>query len=473
MIVDEFGRPVRITLTDGRIIEADAEISAISYINDSDDRKISSGPFNYLIVSGKCGSADQSRIKQVVSVELDLLVQLKRVCDKHSIHFFMIYGTLLGAVRHGGVIPDDDDIDVALMREDYDRLMSLESEFSGKYFLQTNNNDACFFGGYAKLRNKETTAVHEMNRWSQCCEGVSIDIFPIDEGYSDGIREWIKSKRICYYQRLMYAWAYGEARNYRDMPLLIWKGYKYLGKFLGKEYIVKGLHKAFVSSNHNAKSPLGIYTHYISGKIAKHYEKEWFNEYVQLQYENLVLDAPAGYKNILIRKYGKDYMSVQMFDDTVKLRHGLYDVERPYTEYQGHVATAFSHLPRGKKIALIGDAALCAEYIKRHGVEHKPEYWIECATVEVEFTLSEELRLALDSIPRRQVDDIQPGNTEDLFFFACGFDYIKMAEIMRKCGYNDYFYFHYDAQWLRSSNPSRQARQYFAAFDVDNETVKE
>lgn len=98
MIVDEFGRPVRITLSDGRIIEADAEISAISYINDSDDRKISSEPFNYLIVNGKCGSADQSSIKQVVSVELDLLEQLKRVCDKHIILFYDLGNTSWGSV---------------------------------------------------------------------------------------------------------------------------------------------------------------------------------------------------------------------------------------------------------------------------------------------------------------------------------------------------------------------------------------
>lgn len=112
----------------------------------------------------------------------------------------MICGTLLGAVRYGGRIPGDDDIDVALLREDYNKLLEYSDEFFGEYFLQTPWNDNCFYGGYLKLRNTNTTAIHPQNWWVDCCEGIGIDIFPLDSGYKNNILENGKKREYFYYK---------------------------------------------------------------------------------------------------------------------------------------------------------------------------------------------------------------------------------------------------------------------------------
>ena len=82
-----------------------------------------------------------SEMKKVWAVELDLLNEFARVCDKYRLKWFAHAGTMLGAVRHHGFIPWDDDIDVVMPREDYERLCSIgSSEFSRPYFFQNEGH---------------------------------------------------------------------------------------------------------------------------------------------------------------------------------------------------------------------------------------------------------------------------------------------------------------------------------------------
>lgn len=126
------------------------------------------------------------RRKEVWAVELDLLVQLDRVCKKHGIRYFCDGGTVLGAVRHGGFIPWDDDIDVIMSRTEYEKLNAVApAEFRHPYFWQTNETDPGSARGHAQLRNSDTTAILKMEmhrglplfRFNQ---GIFVDVFPFD-----------------------------------------------------------------------------------------------------------------------------------------------------------------------------------------------------------------------------------------------------------------------------------------------------
>lgn len=88
--------------------------------------------------------------KKIWAIELDLLIQFDKICKKHGLIYFLIGGTLLGAVRHHGFIPWDDDLDVAMPRKDYDLLMQLKDEFSEPYFLQTPYTDEGYYYSYNK-----------------------------------------------------------------------------------------------------------------------------------------------------------------------------------------------------------------------------------------------------------------------------------------------------------------------------------
>lgn len=456
MFIDEAGNRVKIVLEDGSELNTDLKVADIR-IEGTSGKIFSSGPFDYVMIKGFNADRDQELLRQVLDIQMELLRKLKRVCDENGLKLFMMYGTLLGAVRHGGIIPGDDDIDVALLREDYDKLMNLADQFKGKYFLQTPDSDSGFFGGYSKLRNRETTAINSQNQWADCCEGIGIDIFPIDSGFSWAILEYIKEKRICFYQRMLYAKAYGDARNYLDMPLLVWKGYKYLGKLFSKERLNTGIKNAFMSGDGNSDSPMGIYAHYTKGKKSMKFSPKIFENEVMMKYEDLELLAPGGYKNILRAKYGAEFMKLPIPSEEPRHRHGFYDVEHPYTDYKKHFDSRFSKLPKEKEIILIGDPLICFEYIKRHSGAYPAGCMIVYRTVNADLHKYEAQDYGIQQKPLHELKEM---DFKKVFPFLCGFDYRKLWRLMRETGCEDYFFFHYDTTWMLTSDPEKEAYKY-------------
>lgn len=100
----------------------------------------------------ECGYTVKHDMKELWAVELDLLNELLKCCKKQNIRVFAAFGTLIGAVRHNGFIPWDDDIDVWMLREDYNRFLRT-ADFSDPYFLQTEETDIGFSRAFARLRN--------------------------------------------------------------------------------------------------------------------------------------------------------------------------------------------------------------------------------------------------------------------------------------------------------------------------------
>ena len=110
-----------------------------------------------------------------------LLDTFDGVCRKYNLRYTLCGGSLLGAIRHNGFIPWDDDLDVAMMREDYDKLLSLpKSEFKEPYFLQTPETDPGYYKTFVKLRNSNTTEIPHKDAIFHYNHGVFLDIFPLD-----------------------------------------------------------------------------------------------------------------------------------------------------------------------------------------------------------------------------------------------------------------------------------------------------
>ena len=117
-------------------------------------------PEDFLNEEVRSGFTVTRKMKEVWAVELDLLAQFDRVCRKHAIHYVASGGTLLGAIRHHGFIPWDDDIDLMVSRSDYDKLCAVAAqEFGQPYFFQTEYADPGFMRGFARLRNSATAGI--------------------------------------------------------------------------------------------------------------------------------------------------------------------------------------------------------------------------------------------------------------------------------------------------------------------------
>lgn len=138
-------------------------------------------PSDFLEQEVRSGYTVKAEMKKVWAVELDLLQELFRVCHKYKLTIWADGGTLLGAVRHKGFIPWDDDIDLVMPRSDYDKLQSVAAEeFEHPYFFQTIHTDPYYTNRFAKLRNSDTMARTATQTSYRCNCGIFIDIFPLD-----------------------------------------------------------------------------------------------------------------------------------------------------------------------------------------------------------------------------------------------------------------------------------------------------
>ena len=143
--------------------------------------------------------APPNGMKEVWAVQIDLLKRLLDVCNKHKLKIWVDCGTLLGTIRHQGYIPWDDDIDMAMLREDYDKLIAIgEKEFQHPYFLQSGYVEE-FNRGFARLRNSNTTGTMSCDIEQKFNLGLFIDIFVYD-AIPDELRNLIKLQRK--YRRL-------------------------------------------------------------------------------------------------------------------------------------------------------------------------------------------------------------------------------------------------------------------------------
>lgn len=110
---------------------------------------------------------------------LEILLYVDSICKEHNIQYWLSSGTLLGAARHGGFIPWDDDLDIEMLKEDYDRFLAL-FEDNEKYVIQTRNNDDYYLLPFAKIRDKHTIISEYGNNSNYKHRGLFIDIFCLE-----------------------------------------------------------------------------------------------------------------------------------------------------------------------------------------------------------------------------------------------------------------------------------------------------
>ena len=126
---------------------------------------------------------DDNKIKELQKIEFDMLECFIEICEKENLTYFVLGGTTLGSVRHKGFIPWDDDVDVGMPREDYDKFLNIAHNYLPEnYFLQSHLTDRNYPLNFAKIRNSSTTLIENQYRNIKMNHGVYIDVFPLD-GY--------------------------------------------------------------------------------------------------------------------------------------------------------------------------------------------------------------------------------------------------------------------------------------------------
>ena len=150
---------------------------------------------------------DRETLRRIQLIQLDMLKEVDRICRKLGIRYNIIAGTLLGAVRNGGFIPWDDDADVAMLRDEYDRFVTAcRVELNtDKYYFQDHTVTPGYRWGYGKLRRKDSVFLRENQEMMPYEQGIFMDIFPLDSVPDKYIPRALKNAECFCVRKTLYS----------------------------------------------------------------------------------------------------------------------------------------------------------------------------------------------------------------------------------------------------------------------------
>lgn len=297
-------------------------------------------PQDFFEEETRCDYVVSKKMKEVWGVELDLLNEIIRVCKKHDIKYCVIGGTLLGAVRHDGFIPWDDDIDIMLSRKDYQKLCEVaEKEFSKPYFFQTMQTDFGF-RPFARLRNSETTGIQrrEVGCKIPYNQGIWVDIFPYDN-LPDDPKLRKKYIRNIYKIRYKAAVIHNTTLGYKKGQTKGIKGivkdtFSPVLKWIFDKYRIPNVYyrkweKEVQKYNDVKTKEIGMMFFYRDDEFCI-WDADLFKNMTELPFEMLMVSAPLRYEEVLSKTYGnwREYVVGTCL-------HGdmFFDTNKSYKEY--------------------------------------------------------------------------------------------------------------------------------------------
>jgi lipopolysaccharide cholinephosphotransferase len=251
----------------------------------------------------------------IQKIELGILDYVVDICEKNNLRYYLAGGTLLGAIRHKGFIPWDNDIDISLPRTDYDKLMMLleNNNNQGQYKMLkfTEHGDYAF--PYCKVVDNRTYVV-EVFGWTHSDDfGVNIDIFPIDglgNDKSNGIKLWKPIRIKCYGITLT-------AASYKNLSLYSkfkWVCFKILyGNSEREKCFENEIDKLRKNSFDNSMYVISTFGVRREKEVI---EKECFAQSIDVKFEERYYKAPIGYDRYLKQMYG-DYMELPPVDERI------------------------------------------------------------------------------------------------------------------------------------------------------------
>ena len=273
--------------------------------------------------------------KKVWWIQMDLLKVFDAICKKYDLRWYPDGGVLIGVIRHKGFIPWDDDVDVCMPREDYDKFLEIcPKEISYPYFLQTPLTDNDCYMYWSSLRNSDTTGNRESCMSTRQNNGIAIDIIPM---------EGCENSYFLYKMRRQPLRIASVICNTYVNEFNMSKSAVTLRKILRKMKInYRKIYKRL--EKHNSKHPMSKYEKctqtliadpmvYGKGGLKRVIQyKEDYATTIDMPFENMTLPVPCGYDRILTNYYG-DYMAFPPLDKRQGKHDMVFEPDVPYKEY--------------------------------------------------------------------------------------------------------------------------------------------
>ncbi|NLJ57895.1 MAG: LicD family protein [Tissierellia bacterium] len=264
-------------------------------------------------------------LRKVQLVQLEILNEFDRICKMNNLPYQLFSGSLLGAVRHKGFIPWDDDVDVCMLRKDYNRFLKIcREELDESYFLQTHETDKEYIHSFARIRKNNTFALQHYYSNVDMHHGIFIDVFPLDNILPNTILGKLQYFAIYILRKLKFIKI--KALHSNNIYKKIVERILY---YLLKPFKMNTINKietkiACMFENRNTKfstclteGEKDVYYRYIV-------ENDEFYDIVQMEFEGHLFPAPRDYHKILTRNFN-DYMSLPPIEER-KPHHGIIEV---------------------------------------------------------------------------------------------------------------------------------------------------
>lgn len=298
-----------------------------------------------------------SAVKQAWAAELQVLSEIDRICRKYDIPYFADWGTLLGAVRHGGFIPWDDDLDLTMKRADYERFLQVaERELPEGYAVFTYEKHPDFWSFLARVVAKNRICFEEkhLREFHGFPYIAGVDLFVLDYVSADEAKEKDRVTLARYVKEVADEIAGGRLGGNRAAQAL-----KKIERMLGVKFHDKtDLHSLRVQMYGIAEKLFAMFTEAESKELTRmmpdglygnghlRLKKEYYDKQVWLPFENTLLPVPSGYDEMLRKRYG-DYMKLvrscgghdyPFFETQKKQLQAVLDFEMPGYKYTGVAA---------------------------------------------------------------------------------------------------------------------------------------
>lgn len=272
-------------------------------------------------------------MNELQSKLLEMMVDFDQFCRENHLSYYMIGGTMLGAYRHKGFIPWDDDMDIGMLREDYERFLLLaKTKLKEPYVLRHQSVEPSVPYAFAHIENKNTTCIEHRRNKDSYAGGVYLEIFPLDGCSRNTLIQKMQANLVKLEKQMLYALILDKEQKKRSA----WKNMVVclMRRFSSIPQMTRCLDET-ISHWTRTKSPCvcNLLGHW---GIREHIPVQDFLPAREYEFQGHLFFGPANPKSYLTHLYGPDYMIPPSKEEQKSFLHPMYymNLSLPYKEYE-------------------------------------------------------------------------------------------------------------------------------------------